>query len=169
MFLLICKLYICIQNVFGHIFYKTRLHLYWQFWQFEVQKLAYMLILAAGGMIPYLSSVSCHILHAACSFQALISAVTLSISTFVHFIIIVWIWILHLPQTGSPAHLEQVGWGKRLIFPRCGPDRGGGWARWWQPGSPRCASPPSPRRSPSSVANNFSGLRSWLRLLILTS
>ena len=57
MFLLICKLYICIQNVFGHIFYKTRLHLYWQFWQFEVQKLAYMLILAAGGMIPYLSSV----------------------------------------------------------------------------------------------------------------
>ena len=57
MFLLICKLYICIQNVFGHIFYKTRLHLYWQFWQFEVQKLAYMLLLAAGGMIPYLSSV----------------------------------------------------------------------------------------------------------------
>ena len=31
--------------------------MYWQFWQFEVQKLAYMLILAAGGMIPYLSSV----------------------------------------------------------------------------------------------------------------
>ena len=57
MFLLICKLYICIQNVFGHIFYRSRLHLYWQFWQFEVQKLAYMLILAAGGMIPYLSSV----------------------------------------------------------------------------------------------------------------
>ena len=57
MFLLICKLYICIQNVFGHIFYSSRLHLYWQFWQFEVQKLAYMLILAAGGMIPYLSSV----------------------------------------------------------------------------------------------------------------
>ena len=57
MFLLICKLYICIQNVFGHIFYRSRLHLYWQFWQFEVQKLAYMLILAAGGSIPYLSSV----------------------------------------------------------------------------------------------------------------
>ena len=57
MFLLICKLYICIQNVFGHIFYRSGLHLYWQFWQFEVQKLAYMLILAAGGMIPYLSSV----------------------------------------------------------------------------------------------------------------
>ena len=57
MFLLICKLYICIQNVFGHIFYRSRLHLHWQFWQFEVQKLAYMLILAAGGMIPYLSSV----------------------------------------------------------------------------------------------------------------
>ena len=57
MFLLICKLYICIQNVFGHIFYSSRLHLYCQFWQFEVQKLAYMLILAAGGMIPYLSSV----------------------------------------------------------------------------------------------------------------
>ena len=57
MFLLICKLYICIQNVFGHIFYSSRLHLYWQFWQFEVQKLAYMLILAAGGMISYLSSV----------------------------------------------------------------------------------------------------------------
>ena len=57
MFLLICKLYICIQNVFGHIFYSTRLHLYQQVWQFEVQKLAYMLILAAGGMIPYLSSV----------------------------------------------------------------------------------------------------------------
>ena len=56
MFLLICKLYICIQNVFGHIFYRSRLHLYWQFWQFEVRKLAYMLILAAGGMIPYLSS-----------------------------------------------------------------------------------------------------------------
>ena len=112
---------------------------------------------------------SCHILHAASSSQALISALTFSISTVVHFIIIVWIWILHLPQTGSPAHLEQVGWGKRLIFPRCGPDRGGGWARWWQPGSPRCASPPSPRGSPLSVANNFSGLRSWLRLLILTS
>ena len=60
MFLLICKLYICIQNVFGHIFYRSRLHLYWQFWQFEVQKLAYMLILAAGGMIPYLSSVPPH-------------------------------------------------------------------------------------------------------------
>ena len=59
MFLLICKLYICIQNVFGHIFYSTRLHLYQQVWQFEVQKLAYMLILAAGGMIPYLSSVPC--------------------------------------------------------------------------------------------------------------
>ena len=57
MFLLICKLYICIQNVFGHIFYKSRLHLYLQFWQFEVQKLAYMLILAAGGSSPYLSSV----------------------------------------------------------------------------------------------------------------
>ena len=57
MFLLICKLYICIQNVFGHIFYRSRLHLYWQFWQFEVQKLAYMLILAAGGSSPYLSSV----------------------------------------------------------------------------------------------------------------
>ena len=57
MFLLICKLYICIQNVFGHIFYSSRLHLYWQFWQFEVQKLAYMLILAAGGSSPYLSSV----------------------------------------------------------------------------------------------------------------
>ena len=57
MFLLICKLYICIQNVFGHIFYSSRLHLYWQFWQFEVQKLAYMLILAAGGSGPYLSSV----------------------------------------------------------------------------------------------------------------
>ena len=57
MFLLICKLYICIQNVFGHIFYSSGLHLYWQFRQFEVQKLAYMLILAAGGMIPYLSSV----------------------------------------------------------------------------------------------------------------
>ena len=57
MFLLICKLHICIQNVFGHIFYSTRLHLYQQVWQFEVQKLAYMLILAAGGMIPYLSSV----------------------------------------------------------------------------------------------------------------
>ena len=57
MFLLICKLYICIQNVFGHIFYRSRLHLYCQFWQFEVQKLAYMLILAAGGSIPYLSSV----------------------------------------------------------------------------------------------------------------
>ena len=57
MFLLICKLYICIQNVFGHIFYWSRLHLYWQFWQFEVQKLAYMLILAAGGSSPYLSSV----------------------------------------------------------------------------------------------------------------
>ena len=57
MFLLICKLYICIQNVFGHIFYRSQLHLYWQFWQFEVQKLAYMLILAAGGVIPYLSSV----------------------------------------------------------------------------------------------------------------
>ena len=57
MFLLICKLYICIQNVFDHIFYRFRLHLNWQFWQFEVQKLAYMLILAAGGMIPYLSSV----------------------------------------------------------------------------------------------------------------
>ena len=60
MFLLICKLYICIQNVFGHIFYSTRLHLYQQVWQFEVQKLAYMLILAAGGMIPYLSSVGGH-------------------------------------------------------------------------------------------------------------
>ena len=60
MFLLICKLYICIQNVFGHIFYSTRLHLYQQVWQFEVQKLAYMLILAAGGMIPYLSSVHGH-------------------------------------------------------------------------------------------------------------
>ena len=58
MFLLICKLYICIQNVFGHIFYSSRLHLYWQFWQFEVQKLAYMLILAAGGSSPYLSSVT---------------------------------------------------------------------------------------------------------------
>ena len=58
MFLLICKLYICIQNVFGHIFYRSRLHLYYQFWQCEVQKLAYMLILAAGGMIPYLSSVA---------------------------------------------------------------------------------------------------------------
>ena len=57
MFLLICKLYICIQNVFGHIFYRSRLHLYWQFWQFEVQKLAYMLVLAAGGSSPYLSSV----------------------------------------------------------------------------------------------------------------
>ena len=57
MFLLICKLYICIQNVFGHIFYSSRLHLYYQFWQFEVQKLAYMLILAAGGSSPYLSSV----------------------------------------------------------------------------------------------------------------
>ena len=57
MFLLICKLYICIQNVFGHIFYSSQLHFYLQFWQFEVQKLAYMLILAAGGMIPYLSSV----------------------------------------------------------------------------------------------------------------
>ena len=57
MFLLICKLYICIQNVFGYIFYMSRLHLYWKFWQFEVQKLAYMLISAAGGMIPYLSSV----------------------------------------------------------------------------------------------------------------
>ena len=57
MFLLICKLYICIQNVFGHIFYRSRLHLYWQFRQFEVQKLAYMLILAAGGSSPYLSSV----------------------------------------------------------------------------------------------------------------
>ena len=57
MFLLICKLYICIQNVFGHIFYSSRLHLYWQFWQFEAQKLAYMLILAAGGSSPYLSSV----------------------------------------------------------------------------------------------------------------
>ena len=57
MFLLICKLYICIQNVFGHIFYSSRLHLYCQFWQFEVQKLAYMLILAAGGSSPYLSSV----------------------------------------------------------------------------------------------------------------
>ena len=57
MFLLICKLYICIQNVFGHIFYSSQLHLYWQFWQFEVQKLAYMLILAAGGSSPYLSSV----------------------------------------------------------------------------------------------------------------
>ena len=57
MFLLICKLYICIQNVFGHIFYSCRLHLYWKFWQFEVQKLAYMLILAAGGSSPYLSSV----------------------------------------------------------------------------------------------------------------
>ena len=58
MFLLICKLlYICIQNVFGHIFYRSRLHLFLPFWQFEVQKLAYMLILAAGGMIPYLSSV----------------------------------------------------------------------------------------------------------------
>ena len=56
-FLLICKLYICIQNAFGHIFYSSRLHLYWQFWQFKVQKLTYMLILAAGGMIPYLSSV----------------------------------------------------------------------------------------------------------------
>ena len=57
MFLLICKLYICIQSVFGRIFYRSRLHLYWQFWQFEVQKLAYMLILAAGGSSPYLSSV----------------------------------------------------------------------------------------------------------------
>ena len=57
MFLLICKLHICIQNVFGHIFYRSGLHLYWQFWQFEVQKLAYMLILAAGGSSPYLSSV----------------------------------------------------------------------------------------------------------------
>ena len=57
MFLLICKLYICIQNVFGHIFYRSQLHLYMQFWQFEVQKLAYMLILAAGGSSPYLSSV----------------------------------------------------------------------------------------------------------------
>ena len=57
MFLLICKLYICIQNVFGHIFYRSRLHLYWQFWQFEVQKLASMLILAAGDSSPYLSSV----------------------------------------------------------------------------------------------------------------
>ena len=57
MFLLICKLYICIQNVFGHIFYSSRLHLYCQFWQSEVQKLAYMLILAAGGSSPYLSSV----------------------------------------------------------------------------------------------------------------
>ena len=57
MFLLICKLYICIQNVFGHIFYSSRLHLYWQFWKFEVQKLTYMLILAAGGSSPYLSSV----------------------------------------------------------------------------------------------------------------
>ena len=60
MFLLICKLYICIQNVFGHIFYSSRLHLYWQFWQFEVQKLAYILILAAGGSSPYLSSVGGH-------------------------------------------------------------------------------------------------------------
>ena len=60
MFLIICKLHICIQNVFGHIFYRSRLHLYRQFWQFEVQKLAYMLILAAGGMIPYLSSVPPH-------------------------------------------------------------------------------------------------------------
>ena len=57
MFLLICKLYICIQNVFGHIFYSSRLHLYCQFRQFEVQKLAYLLILAAGGSSPYLSSV----------------------------------------------------------------------------------------------------------------
>merc|ERR1712223_199079 len=56
-FLVICKLYICIQNVFGHIFYSSRLHLYRQFWQFEVQKLTYMLILAAGGSSPYLSSV----------------------------------------------------------------------------------------------------------------
>ena len=63
MFLLICKLYICIQNVFGHIFYSTRLHLYQQVWQFEVQKLAYMLLLAAGGMIPYLSSVSAQGFH----------------------------------------------------------------------------------------------------------
>ena len=61
MFLLICKLYICIQNVFGYIFYMSRLHLYWEFWQFEVQKLAYMLISAAGGMIPYLSSVPSHL------------------------------------------------------------------------------------------------------------
>ena len=61
MFLLICKLYICIQNVFGHIFYRSRLHLYWQFWQFEVQKLAYMLILAACGSSPYLFSVPPHI------------------------------------------------------------------------------------------------------------
>ena len=57
MFLLICKLYISILNVFGHIFYRSRLHLYWQLWQFELKKLAYMLIWAAGGMIPYLSSV----------------------------------------------------------------------------------------------------------------
>ena len=57
MFLLICKLYICIQNVFGHIFYRSRLHSYWQFWQFKVKTLAYMLILAAGGSSPYLSSV----------------------------------------------------------------------------------------------------------------
>ena len=47
----------CIQNVFGHISHRSRHHLYWQFWQFEVQNLAYMLILAAVGMISYLSSV----------------------------------------------------------------------------------------------------------------
>ena len=55
--LLICKLYICIQNVFGHILYRSGLHLDCQVWQFELQKLAYMLILAAIVIVPYLSTV----------------------------------------------------------------------------------------------------------------
>ena len=35
----------------------SRLHLDCQFWHFEVQKLAYMLILAAVVIVPYLSTV----------------------------------------------------------------------------------------------------------------
>ena len=48
----------CIQNVFGHILYMSRLHLDQNVWQFEVQKLAYMFILAAVVNVPYLSTVT---------------------------------------------------------------------------------------------------------------
>ena len=93
-----------------------------------------------------------------------------------NWILVSWLMLLLLHALNSAVPLTmfkhfriwllQSGY---YIFPRCGRDRSGGWARWWQHGSPRCASPPSPRRSPSSVASNFSGWKSRLCLLILTS
>ena len=53
MFLLICKLYICIQNVFGHILYRSRIHWNVNLSNLKYKKLAYMLTLAAVVIVPY--------------------------------------------------------------------------------------------------------------------